>query len=98
MQRHTTTPQLKRLALQLRTIGDDTRLCILCVLIAEQRACVSDIAQAVQMTVATVSHHLQVLTKEKVVTRTREGKYIYYALSKETFVTDLKRHICKYTK
>ena len=84
------------LARQLRTVGDDSRLHILCVLIAKKKACVSEIAGAVGMSVAAVSHHLQVLAEEQVLVPEREGKYIYYTLSKENFVTDLKRHICKY--
>lgn len=84
------------LARQLRTVGDDSRLNILCVLIAKKKACVSDIAAATGMSIATASFHLQVLAKEEVLVPEREGKYIYYTLSKENFVTDLKRHICKY--
>ena len=94
--RATKAGKLHTLARQLRTVGDDTRLNILCVLIDKRRACVSEIAEAVGVSVAAASFHLQVLAKEKVLVPARKGKHIYYALSKENFVADLKRHICKY--
>ncbi len=94
--RNTKAGKLHTLARQLRIVGDDSRLGILCVLIAKGKACVSEIAEAAGMSVATASFHLQVLAKEKVLVSTRKGKHIYYALSKENFVADLKRHICKY--
>jgi len=88
--------KLHTLARQLSTVGDDCRLLILCVLIARKKAFVGEIARQVNMSMATVSHHLQVLTKEKITVRERDGKKIYYSLSKDSFVTDIKRHICKY--
>lgn len=94
--RRTKAGKLHTLARQLRTVGDDSRLGILCVLIARRSACVSEIAEAAGLSVAAASFHLQVLAKEKVLVPARRGKRIYYALSKENFVADLKRHICKY--
>ncbi|MFZ2594109.1 MAG: metalloregulator ArsR/SmtB family transcription factor [Minisyncoccia bacterium] len=88
--------KMRLLAKQLRTVGDEGRLRILCTLITHTRACVSDIAGRTEMTVATTSHHLQVLVRERVLIAEREGKHKYYSLSHESFIRDLKRHICKY--
>ena len=84
------------LARQLRTVGDDCRLHILCILIAHKKAFVSEIAAQTDCSIAIISHHLQVLLQENIVTKERVGKKVYYALSKDSFVTDIKRHICKY--
>lgn len=91
-----TNKRLQQFASQLRTIGDDCRLCILCVLIDQGRAYVGEIAAATEMSVATTSHHLQVLTEHGIVVSERDGKRIYYRLAKDTFVNDMKRQICKY--
>lgn len=92
----TANRDLQRLAEQLRTVGDDCRLCILCVLIDKKRAYVGEIAAATDLSIATVSHHLQVLMANDIVESERDGKRIYYTLAAGTFVSDIKRQICKY--
>ena len=80
----------------MRTAGDESRLKILCVIFSEKKVCVSDIAKELDVSVAVVSHHLQVMSKEGLVTAFREGKRICYELPKGKFVADLKKFICKY--
>ena len=92
----TPTKVTNPLAKCLRTVGDDSRLNILCVLIRTKKSCVSDIAEALHTSVASVSHHLLVLAKEGILVSKREGKQVSYSLSQEKFVTDLKKFICKY--
>ena len=87
---------LNELAKLMRTAGDESRLKILCVIFNDKKVCVSDIAKKLNMSVAIVSHHLQVMSKEKLVLPLREGKRICYELPKKPFVMDLKRFICKY--
>lgn len=71
-----------------------TRLRRLAVLRAmpHQRACVSDINAAAQLTLPTVSYHRQILRRAALVTRTKHGSHVYcqindYAL--EAVVRDL---------
>lgn len=61
-------------------LGDPTRLKILW-LLCHSRECVSDIAAAVGMSKAVVSHHLQLLRRAGLVTGTRVGQEIHYSLN-----------------
>ena len=87
---------LNELAKIMRTAGDESRLKILCVIFSKNKVCVTDIAKELDLSVAIVSHHLQVMSKEKLVVPVREGKNICYGLSKDQFVKDLKKFVCKY--
>ena len=80
----------------MRTAGDENRLKILCIIFNKRKVCVSDIANELKLSVAITSHHLQVMSKEKLVIPVRDGKRICYELPKEKFVSDLKKFICKY--
>ena len=61
-------------------LGDTTRLKILW-LLCHTRECVSDIAAAVGVSKAVVSHHLQLLRRSGLVTAEREGQEIHYSLN-----------------
>jgi len=84
------------LAKMLRTVGDESRLKILCVIFGDRKVCVSEIAARLGMSVAIVSHHLRVLAGEGLLEPVREGKRICYAVSENAFTRDLRRFICKY--
>ncbi len=87
---------LNELAKLMRTAGDESRLKILCIIFGKKKVCVSDIAKELDMSIAIVSHHLQVMSKEGLVVPIREGKRICYELLKDKFVNDLKKFVCKY--
>lgn len=87
---------LNELAKLMRTAGDENRLRILCVIFSKKNVCVSDIAEELALSVAIVSHHLQVMAKDGLVVPLRDGKRICYELPKDEFVKDLKKFICKY--
>jgi len=80
----------------MRTAGDESRLKILCVIFNEDKVCVSDIAGELDLSIASVSHHLQVMSRERLVIPIREGKRICYKLPEGAFIKDLKKFICKY--
>ncbi|MBQ6435008.1 MAG: winged helix-turn-helix transcriptional regulator [Synergistaceae bacterium] len=61
-------------------LGDGTRLKIFW-LLCHSKECVSDIAAAIGMSKAVVSHHLQLLRKSNLVKGTRVGQEIHYSLS-----------------
>ena len=87
---------LNELARLMRTAGDESRLKILCTVFGKKKMCVSEIAEELDMSIAVVSHHLQVMFKEGLMLPVREGKKVCYELPKGTFVKDLKKFICKY--
>ncbi len=88
--------RLNELAKLMRIAGDESRLKILCVIFGKKKVCVSDIAKELGMSIATVSHHLQVMSRKGLLTPIREGKRICYELPKDPFVEDLKKFVCKY--
>lgn len=88
--------RLNELAQLMRTAGDESRLKILCIIFGKTKVCVSDIATELDVSVAIVSHHLQVMSKQGLVVPVREGKRICYELPKDQFVKDLKKFVCKY--
>ena len=88
--------RLNELAKLMRVAGDESRLKILCVIFNENKVCVSDIAKSLNLNVAIVSHHLQVMSKEGLVISVRDGKRVCYQLPQKPFIKDLKKFICKY--
>ena len=70
--------------------GDPTRLRILQILVKKKPIKVSDIAEGVGMSVACISHHLQLLKDNKLVTTKREGNNIYYQLKANSIVKSLE--------
>ena len=88
--------KIENLAQKLRASSDPNRLKIICLLLKDEENCVSDIAQELNLDIATVSYHLQTLLREKIVQPTRNGKMICYKLKPSKFNNDLKKLICKY--
>lgn len=82
----------------LRTVGDESRLRILCHLMKKKQLCVSEIAQELEMSVATASHHLQVMAKDGLVVPVREGKRVCYSLPRTALMADFKKFICAHSK
>ncbi len=88
--------KFETLAKQLQAASESTRLEILCLIFTKKKACVSEIALKLKLSVASASHHLLALSKEKLLRSEREGKKICYVLEDTNFVNDLKNLICKY--
>ncbi|MGA9191969.1 MAG: metalloregulator ArsR/SmtB family transcription factor [Anaerolineales bacterium] len=65
----------------LKSLGHPTRLQMLR-LLEEDEACVCHMAAALQTSQPTVSQHLMALRKAGIVSRRRDGKNIYYRLSR----------------
>ena len=62
-----------------KVLGNPTRIRIL-LLLMEQDANVSDLAEQLGMTQSAVSHQLNLLKSNKLVRRRRDGKMIFYTL------------------
>ena len=73
--------RFKDIAFLFQQLDDPTRLRILW-LLWHYKECVCNIAAAVGMSAPAVSHHLRVLKKSGIISSRREGKEVYYSLSK----------------
>ncbi len=85
---------LNVLARYLKTAGDAQRIRIICYLMKNGEICVTDIAKGLNVSIATTSHHLQVMAKEELVIPVRKGKRICYKLPKTALMNGLKKFIC----
>lgn len=90
--------KIEVLAKKLIVVGDQSRLKILCVIFDKKKVCVSEIAEQLGMSVATVSHHLQSLSRAGLLEPNKEGKRVCYTLVKSGFNSDLKNFICRNRK
>ena len=88
------TSDLSRKARILALAGDETRIRILCTLFEYKNVCVTDIAKTLKMSVASVSHHLQMLSENELVVTRREGKNICYSLNKHPLIKYIRQFIC----
>lgn len=61
-----------------KLMSEEIRFKLIFILAHEGEMCVSDLAKWVDSTIATTSHHLQLLKKNKVIENRREGKQIFY--------------------
>lgn len=89
---------LNELAQCMRTAGDERRLHIICYLMKNGQRCVSEIAQGLGVSIATASHHLQVMSKDELVVAVRDGKRICYTLPKTALMNGLKKFICAHAE
>ena len=79
-----------------KILGNPTRIRIL-LLLMEQDANVSVLAEQLGMTQSAVSHQLNLLKSNKLVRRRRDGKMIFYALVDEHVQMVIEKgteHIC----
>ncbi|WP_225434243.1 ArsR/SmtB family transcription factor [Peribacillus tepidiphilus] len=66
-----------------KALADETRMKIAIALLKEQELCVCDVANIIDSTVATASHHLRFLNNIGVAKKRKEGKLIFYSLDNE---------------
>ena len=74
------TEKFSQAASVFAQLGDGTRLRILW-LLCHCRECVSNIAAALNLSKAVVSHHLQLLRRSNIVISERIGQEIHYSLA-----------------
>ena len=66
-----------------KALSDKTRRDILTLLKEEGRLSAGDIASRFNMTQATISHHLSILTSAGLIIDEKQGKYIFHVLLAE---------------
>ncbi|MCK9422163.1 MAG: metalloregulator ArsR/SmtB family transcription factor [Bacteroidales bacterium] len=66
----------------LRALADKTRQEIIMVFATSKEICVNDIAKNFTLSRPTISHHLNLMKRAKVLSSRKEGKEIYYSINK----------------
>lgn len=89
------TPELITKARFLAIAGDQTRIRILCYMFTNKKACVSDIAEALGMSVSAISHHLQIMRDNGFFVTERMGNMICYILLDNEYIRKLEKIICE---
>lgn len=77
------------LALLFKALADDTRVRIALAL-SHEELCVCDVANLMDISVATASHHLRLLRNMGLVKYRKEGKLVFYALDDAHVVTIIR--------
>jgi ArsR family transcriptional regulator len=90
-----TKSDLEKRARMISLAGDPTRIKILCFMFANKTACVSDIAEAVGMSIQCVSHHLQIMRDNGLFQAERDGNKICYSIASTDFTKHLKKLVCE---
>jgi DNA-binding transcriptional ArsR family regulator len=72
----------------LRALSDETRQKIISLFYINKELCVSDIAENFALSRPTISHHLNLMKRAKLLNARKEGKEIYYSFNK-SYVTEL---------
>lgn len=80
--------QAEQLALVLKALADPTRLQLLATITnsAQSEACVCDLADSVDLSQPTISHHLKVLTEVGLITREKRGTWAWYSVNQSQLV------------
>lgn len=72
-------------AVRLKALADPVRVRLVSLLLASDEVCTCDLAPAVGVTEATVSHHLSVLKKAGLISEgERRGMNVYYRVRRES--------------
>ncbi|HOV15844.1 MAG TPA: metalloregulator ArsR/SmtB family transcription factor [Spirochaetota bacterium] len=70
--------------LKLKCLSDETRIRILKIIIeGNQELCVCEIVDALQIPFYTISKHIKELKNAKILSETKDGKFVMYSLIKE---------------
>ena len=81
--------ELEEISDIFKSIADPTRLKIL-FLLKNGELCVCEIFDALDKSQSTVSHHLHILKKEKIINGRKEGKWIYYKLNNPDILKSIR--------
>ncbi len=74
----------------LNALNDHTRQQILMLFQSNKEYCVNEIAKHFEISRPTVSHHLNLMKRAKLLTSRKEGKEVYYSFNKEHVVDTLE--------
>ncbi|UCZ53656.1 metalloregulator ArsR/SmtB family transcription factor [Bacillus shivajii] len=75
--------EIRTISVVFKALADPTRLTILYALMKKGELCVCDVANIIDSSVATASHHLRTLKKQGVLHYRKEGKLAFYRIENE---------------
>lgn len=80
-----TRDEAQELSQTLRVIADPTRLQLLSMMHGNEakEACVTDLADALELTAPTISHHLSLMHDAGLLGRERRGRQVWYSIRPE---------------
>lgn len=81
---------IDHLAELFKGFADGTRVHILYLLAARQELCVTDIAEAVDLSQSAISHQLRILKQRHLIKFRREGRNLLYSLVDDHVLTILE--------
>ncbi len=64
-----------------KALADGNRMRVVAALLEHDELCVCQITEILQITMATVSRHMSILHKARLVQSRKEGRWVYYRLS-----------------
>lgn len=76
----------------LYALSDGTRQKILTLFYTDRELCVNDIAENFALSRPTISHHLSLMKRAKILKARKEGKEIYYSFNRD-YVIELMESI-----
>ena len=71
----------------LRALADKTRQEIIVLFIKKKELCVNDIAKEFSLSRPTISHHLSLMKRAKLLNTRKEGKEVYHSINKK-YISD----------
>lgn len=74
--------EIKRMAAVFKALGDENRIRILQILSAGEK-CGCRLLEDMNITQPTLSHHMKILCDSGIVNGRKDGKWMYYSVSKE---------------
>lgn len=78
-----------KIAERLKALAEPTRLKIL-EMLAEEEMCACEIIDRLHLSQPAVSHHLKILRQSDIIKDRKEGKWVFYALNREGYITFLQ--------
>jgi DNA-binding transcriptional ArsR family regulator len=67
----------------LRALSDETRQRIVAIFYTNKELCANDIAENFNLSRPTISHHLNLMKRAKLLNARKEGKEVYYSFNRE---------------
>ena len=74
----------------LNALNDPTRQNIIMIFQTKKEYCVNDITKHFSLSRPTISHHLNLMRRSKILSTRKEGKEIYYSFNKEYVIKNLE--------
>lgn len=75
--------QIDKMATILKLLGDKTRLTII-LLLKESECCVCEFVELFDMSQPSISQHIRKLKDVNLITETRRGQWIFYAINRDS--------------